>query len=178
MKKLIKLTLTLAMVMCSTSLFAQKFGRINLQEVIFAMPEFKEMQTKIEALSKDWSEQLEAIQVEFNNKYAEFQKALPTLSETAKQVKESELQGLQTRYTELQQVAQQDVEKQQGELFRPIHEKASDAVKKVASAGDYTAVFDMSINSLAYVNEATVTDISAAVRKELGITETPAAAQQ
>lgn len=35
--------------MGATSLFAQKFGRINTQEVISVMPEMKEMQTNIEA---------------------------------------------------------------------------------------------------------------------------------
>ena len=172
MKKIIKLTLTVVCVMFSTSLFAQKFGRINMQEIVFAMPEFKEMQTKLEALTKDWGEQLETIQVEFNNQYTNFQKDRSNLSAAAVQVKESELQALQTRYAELQQVAQQDVERQQAELFRPIQQKATDAINKVSAAGGYTAVFDMAAGSLAYVNEATVTDISDAVRKELGITET------
>ena len=172
MKRIFRLTLTVACVMFSTSLFAQKFGRINMQEIVFAMPEFKEMQDKLEALTKDWGEQLETIQVEFNNQYTNFQKDRANLSAAAVQVKESELQGLQTRYAELQQVAQQDVERQQAELFQPIHQKAMDAVNKVAAAGGYTGIFDMSISSMAYLNEATVTDISAAVRKELGIAET------
>ena len=174
MKRIIKLTLTVACVMFSTSLFAQKFGRINMQEIVFAMPEFKEMQEKLEALTKDWGEQLETIQVEFNNKYLEFEKERANLSATATQVKESELQSLQTRYNELQQVAQQDVQRQQAELFQPIQQKATDAVSKIASAGGYTAIIDSSMQSMAYVNEATVTDISAAVRKELGITDAPA----
>lgn len=171
MKRIIKLTLTVACVLCSTSMFAQKFGRINLQEIIFAMPETKEMQDNLEALRKDWGEQLETIQVEFNNKYTDFQKERNNLSATAVQVKESELQGLQNRFAELQQVAQQDLERQQAELFQPIQQKAMDAVKKVAAAGKFIAVFDMSIPSLAYVDEASVTDISADVRKALGITE-------
>lgn len=171
MKKAIKLTLAVVCVMMSTSLFAQKFGRVNMQEIVVAMPEFKDMQAKLEAVGRDWSEQLETIQVEFNNQVAEFQKNRANLSSAAVQVKESELQGLQTRYAELQQVAQQDFERQQNELIQPIQQKATDAVAKVAAAGGYTAVFDMSIPSLAYVNEATVTDLSAAVRKELGITE-------
>ena len=53
MKKTIKLTLAVVFVMGATSLFAQKFGRINTQEVISVMPEMKEMQTNIEAYSKD-----------------------------------------------------------------------------------------------------------------------------
>lgn len=176
MKKVIKLALVLMCAMCSTSLYAQKFARINLQEVIFSMPEFTQMQTDLEAFSRELGEQLEAIQVEFNNKAAEFQRNGASLSESVRSIKERELQDLQQRYVDFQQIAQQDIDKKQGELFQPIHKKASEAVKKVAAAGGYTAVFDISSNSLAYYNENTVVDIAPAVRAELGIKETPEAA--
>lgn len=174
MKKVIKLALVLVCAMCSTSLYAQKFARINLQEVIFAMPEFAQMQTDLEAFTKELGEQLEAIQVEFNNKAAEFQKNRATLNESVRNLKEQELQQLQQRYADFQHIAQQDVDKKQGELFEPIHLKASEAVKKIAAAGGYVAVFDTSVNSLAYFNENVVVDIAPAVRAELGIKETPA----
>ena len=38
MKKAIKLTLAVALMLSATSLFAQKFGRINSQEILLAMP--------------------------------------------------------------------------------------------------------------------------------------------
>ena len=174
MKKVIKLALVLMCAMCSTSLYAQKFARINLQEVIFSMPEFAQMQTDLEAFTKELGEQLEAIQVEFNNKAADFQKNRATLNESVRNLKEKELQDLQQRYADFQQIAQQDVDKKQGELFQPIHTKAAEAVKKVATAGGYTAVFDTSVSSLAYFNESQVVDIAPAVRAELGIKETPA----
>lgn len=162
--------------MCSTSLYAQKFARINLQEMIFSMPEFAKMQTDLESFSKELGEQLEAIQVEFNNKAAEFQKNRATMNESVRNLKEQELQQLQQRYMDFQQIAQQDIDKKQGELFQPIHLKAAEAVKKVAMAGGYTAVFDTSANALAYFNENTVVDIAPAVRTELGIKDVPAAA--
>lgn len=42
MKKALKLTLVVVCTMISTSLFAQKFGRINSQEIVTSMNEFKE----------------------------------------------------------------------------------------------------------------------------------------
>ncbi|MBQ6571853.1 MAG: OmpH family outer membrane protein, partial [Alistipes sp.] len=69
MKKVLKLTLAVVCVMFSTSLFAQKIGRINSQEVVVNMTEFKEAQTQIEALAKDLSAQAETLQVEFNTKF-------------------------------------------------------------------------------------------------------------
>ena len=139
------------------------------------MPEFAQMQTDLEAFTKELGEQLEAIQVEFNNKAAEFQKNRESLNESVRNLKEQELQQLQQRYADFQQIAQQDVDKKQGELFQPIHLKAAEAVKKITAAGGYTAVFDTSINALAYFNESAVVDIAPAVRAELGIKETPAA---
>lgn len=175
MKKVLKLTLAVALVLSSTSLFAQKFGRINSQEVILAMPETQAMQTSLQAVQKDWEENLEAINVEFNNKLQEFQKNLNTMSDAVRQIKEKELNDLRTRGNELQQMAQQDMAKKEQELMTPIVEKAQNAIQAVSKAGAFTAIFET--GSLIYFDEATLTDITPLVKKELGITETaPAAA--
>ena len=170
MKKVLKLTLVVAMVLSSTTLFAQKLGRINSQEVIMAMPETAAMQTSLQAVQKDWEENLEAINVEFNNKLQEFQKNLNTMSDAVRQIKEKELNDLRTRGSELQQMAQQDLGKKEQELMTPIIEKAQKAIQSVSKAGGYLAVFETS--SLIYFDEANLTDITPLVKKELGITET------
>ena len=172
MKKAIKLTLAVVFVMGATSLFAQKFGRINTQEVISVMPEMKEMQTNIEAYSKDLQESMENIVVEYNNKYQEFNK---NLSDAVRQLKEKELNDLIQRRNDFEQVAEQDLQKRYNELLAPIIDKAKAAIDKVASAGSYLAVFDTSTGSLAYFDEAMLTDLAPAVKKELGITDAPAA---
>ena len=184
MKKAIKLTLAVVFVMGATSLFAQqKFGRINTQEIIVGMPETKEMQTNMEAYAKDLQDNLESMTVEYNQKLQEFQKnfntlsdALNTLSESVRQLKENDLNALIQRRNEFEQAAQQDFQKRQNELLAPIIEKAKNAIDKVAAAGGYLAVFDTSTGSLAYFDEASLTDIAPAVKKELGITDAPAAA--
>lgn len=176
MKKAIKLTLAVVLVLSSTTLFAQKFGRINTQEIIMSMPETKEMQTNMEAYAKDLQDNLETINVEFNTKYTEFQKNFETLSDAVRQLKSKELQELQNRRDEFQQLAQQEYQKKQNELLAPIIEKAKDAIDKVGKAGAYLFVFDTSTGSLAYFDEAALTDLAPAVKKELGITDAPATA--
>ena len=74
MKNFLKLTLVLALTLSSTTVFAQKLARVNTQELFAQMPETKEMQANLESFSKELQEQLEQIQVEFNNRYAEFEK--------------------------------------------------------------------------------------------------------
>lgn len=173
MKNVLKLTLVLAMMLSCTTLFAQKLGRINSQEVMLAMPETAEMQTKLQAVAKDWEENLELINVEFNNKLQEFQKNLSTMSDAARQIKEKDLNDLRQRGTEMQQMAQQDLARQEQELMTPIIEKAQNAIQAVSKAGGFTAIFET--GSLVYFDETTLIDITPLVKKELGITETAAA---
>ncbi|MBR5886214.1 MAG: OmpH family outer membrane protein [Alistipes sp.] len=167
MKKILKLTLVLAAVLCSTSVFAQKMARVNTQELFAIMPETKQMQENLDAFGKELQEQLEQIQVEFNNRLADFEKNQESMNPTVKQMKQAELQGLQQRYGEFQQIAQQDFQKKQQELALPIQEKLDAAIAKVAKAAGYSAVFDTM--AFVYYDEAQVVDINGAVKKELGI---------
>ena len=175
MKKAIKLTLAVVFAMSATSLFAQqKFGRINTQEVISAMPETKEMQTNLEAYSKDLQENMETLTVEYNTKYQEFNKNFSTMADAVRELKEKELNELIKRRNDFEQIAQQDLQKRYNELLAPIIEKAKGAIDKVAAAGGYLAVFDTSAGSLAYFDETSLTDLAPVVKKELGITDAPA----
>ncbi len=167
MKKVLKLTLAVVCVMCSTSLFAQKIGRINTQDVIVNMAEFKDAQTQLEAFAKDLQAQAETIQVEFNTKLQEYQKGEATMTDAVKQLKEKELTDLQTRYQEFQQVAQQDMAKKEQTLMEPVQKKAIDAINEVAKAGGYTVVFET--GSMIYFDEANVKDITPEVKTKVGI---------
>ena len=126
MKKTIKLTLAVVFVMGATSLFAQKFGRINTQEIIVGMPETKEMQTNIEAYSKDLQESMENIVVEYNNKYQEFNKNFSTMSDAVRQLKEKELNDLIQRRNDFEHVAQQDLQKRLLKLAAPLQETSEE----------------------------------------------------
>ena len=174
MKKILKLTLTVMLVMCASSVFAQKFGRVDLAAVVTAMPEFTEAQTNLETYGKDLQDQLEQIMVEFNTLYADYQKNAATLTDSVRQLKERELSELQQRYQDFQQLAQQDMQKKEAEIMNPIYDKANEAVKKVSVAGGYIAVFSTtgdqpSAAGLAYFNSESLTDITPLVKKELGI---------
>ncbi len=169
MKKILKLTLVCTLLLGSTSLFAQKFGRVNMQEIVVAMPEFKEMQTNLEAFRKDLIENLETIQVELNNRIADYQKNEATYSESIKQLKQKEIGDLQNRLQEFQENAQMELQQKQNELLEPVVTKARNAVTKISQNGGFTVVFDTSMGSLAYFDEANLADIASEVKKELGI---------
>ena len=177
MRNVLKLTLLAVLLIgCNAASAQLRFGFINRSELILAMPERAEAEKKMQAFSTELSTQLEAIQVEFNNKFQEYQKTMSTLSESIRQLKEKELQDLQNRFEEFQQKAQQDMQQMQQQLMTPVFDRASEAVKKVSKAAGLLVVYDISSGAFAFHNEAMMTDILPLVKKELGIKETAAAA--
>ena len=173
MKFMMKLSLGLVALFCATTVAqAQpKFGYVNSQEIIFSMPELNDVQASLEKLQKDLEEQLEIIQVEYNNRLVEYQKNAASYSDAIRQSKEQELMSLQQRYEELGKAGSQDMQNQQNKLMQPVIEKARAAIDKVSAEGGYIAVFDMAAGSLAYFDKAQMTDIAPMVKKELGIPE-------
>ena len=97
-----KLFILLGVVLGISTVSAQKFARVNVQDIVVAMPEFEEAQKNLEAFGKDLNEQMEQIQVEFNNKLADFQKNQATMAASVKQMRQQELEQLQQRFSEFQ----------------------------------------------------------------------------
>ena len=174
MKKLLKLAMVAVFALTATTTFGQKFGRVDLAAIVPNMPEYKEAETNLMAYGQDLQNQLEQIMVEFNTRLADYEKNVSTMTDSIRQLKEQELGQLQQRYQDFQQIAQQDMQRKEAEIMNPIYAKADEAVKKVAAAGGYVAVFSTagdqpSSAGLAYFDPALLTDLTGAVKKELGI---------
>ena len=169
MRNTLKLTLLAAALVCGLSSYAQKLGYINRSELIMMMPERDSAEKKLQVYSNDLSTQLDAIQVEFNTKFQEYQKNSTTLSESVRQLKEKELQELQGRYQEFAQVAQQDLQKMEEQLMEPIVKRADEATAKVSKANGLLIVFDQASGAMAYFDEVNLTDVLPLVKTELGI---------
>ena len=61
---------------------------------------------------------------------------------TAKQQKETELQGLQQKIQQAYQDGQQELQKKSSELMQPIVAKVRTAIEAVGKAGNYTFIFE------------------------------------
>lgn len=163
-----KITILLAAMLLGTgAVMAQKFGRIDYPGVVQAMPEMATVQTDLQKVQADYEEHLEGLEVELNKKIQDFQ-SLPTeTSQTSRDLKTREIQEMQTRLQEYLQVAQEGLQTSQAEMMQPLSQKADAAIAKVAKAQGITVVFQN--DTMVYLDEASVVDITAAVKKELGI---------
>ena len=170
MLKKIALVLLLALPM---GVFAQnlKFGHINAQEIVSAMPEFAKAQSDIEALDKQLTSELQRTQEEFNKKYQEFQQAIAkdSLPANIAERRQKELQDMMQRQEQFQQDAQQQMAKAQNDAMAPIYKKLDDAIKAVGAAEGVIYIFDLARTPVAYVNESQRINLTPKVKTQLGI---------
>lgn len=153
--------------------FAQnlKFGHINAQEIVSAMPEFAKAQSDIETLEKQLTADLQRGQEEFNKKYQEFQQALAkdSLPQNIAERRQKELIDMQQRQEQYQQEAVQQMQKAQTDAMAPIYKKLDDAIKAVGAAEGVIYIFDLARTPIPYVNENQSINLTEKVKTQLGI---------
>ena len=164
MKKLFIMMLMLA----PMAAFAQKFGHVNSQEVIQAMPEFAKARTEIEALTKQYEADLKSMYEELQKKGEAYEKEQATLPANIKERREKELGEMQQKIQQSYQDNQQALAKEQQEKMNAITTKVLDAIKAVGQAGGYVYIMDVT-GGIPYISTTLSTDVTAEVKKKLGI---------
>jgi len=165
-----KVLLIAAMALMTIAASAQqKFAHVNLNELVMLSTDYSEAMKQMNASQQEASDTYQSMVEEFNTKYSQYQQKASTWTDAIRESKEKELSDIQQRITEFQQSIQSELSQQEQSLIAPIQQKAQDAVNKIAKAGGYIYVFEVS--SLLYVDDTKSTDITPAARKELGIPE-------
>ncbi len=145
------------MLLAPMTMMAQKFGKVNTQTIMQALPDVAKANGELEALQKQKENDLKAMQDEFTRKADEYQKAQSSMNATTKQQKETELQNLQTKIQQAYQDGQQELQKKSNELMQPIVAKVRTAIEAVGKAGNYTYIFEEGAAIYAGTNVVDVT---------------------
>ena len=151
------------------SLNAQKFAHFNSADIIPNMKECVTATEEIQAMAKQYEDDMKLMQEELQKKGDEYQKEQANLLENVRQRREQELQDLYQRLQQSYQDNQQALEKARQEKMGAINEKVMAAVKKVGEAGGYVYVVDISTGAIPFVNSQLSTDVSDQIKKEVGI---------
>jgi outer membrane protein len=170
MKNIFKLFLIAVFLFGGSMVNAQelKFGHIDSRELLLSMPESDSAQAKMQKLSEDYQQQMEEMNVELNKKYDDYLQNRDTYTELIRQTKEADIQEMQQRIANFEQMAQQDLQTQQQKIMQPILEKANNAVKEVAQENGFIYIFDVGSGNPVYWSEQSV-DILPLVKTKLGI---------
>ncbi|MCR5270716.1 OmpH family outer membrane protein [Xylanibacter brevis] len=147
---------------------APKFGHVNTQEIIQAMPEFTAARTEIEKLTQQYEADLKSMQEELQKKAEAFEKEEATLPENIKTRRNQELQDLYQRIQQTYQDNQQALGKAQQEKMQVIQTKVLDAIKAVGQEGGYVYIMDTTAG-IPFISTTLSTDVTASIKAKLGL---------
>ena len=106
---------------CGLTASAQaKFGHVNSQEIIQAMPEFTTAQADIQKLTQQYEADLKSMQDELQKKAEAFEKEEGTLPDNIKQRRNQELNDLYQRIQQTYQDNRNALDKAQQEKMQAI----------------------------------------------------------
>ena len=143
MKKNLLITAFLLLVSLTTN--AQKFALIDMEYILKNIPAYERANEQLNQISKRWQSEVEAIALEAQTLYKNYQSEAVFLSEEQKirkeeeiVVKEKEAQELKRKYFG----PEGELYKKRESLMAPIQDEIYTAVKEISDAKGYSVVVD------------------------------------
>lgn len=143
-----------------------KVAHINTQELVQSMPEMKSAQAELEKLAKTYETDIQAMATELQNKIKQYDAESSTKTDEENGKRLQEVQSMEQSIRQYQAQAQQDLQKKELELLKPITEKAKNAILKVGDAQGFDYILDSSQGQ--GVIMANGKDLLSDVKSELG----------
>lgn len=169
MKRILGLATIIILTALTTEAQTLKFGHINSEELIQALPEFDSANITLKNLQKELINTLELMSVELNNKSESYNKESKNLTDIVRQTKEQELVDLNRRIQEFQTNAQSQLQNKQVEVLQPIYAKVDKAIKDLGKENGFVYIFDISKGALLFFDETKSTDVTPLAKAKLGI---------
>ena len=145
---------------------APKFGIVNTQVIIEALPDVKAAQEKVGEASKKYEEEYKKLQDEIQKKFADYQALGTDTPESIKERRMQEIQELDQKMQQFHATATQDLQRQQETLMAPVQEKIRQAIDTVGKEGNLTFIFE---NMIPVYVGTDVEDVTPKVKAKLGI---------
>lgn len=163
----IRISLIVLFFAFSFSAFAQSnIAHINTTELVAAMPEMNDAKAELEKLAKTYETDIQTMAAELQSKVQQYDTEAPSQTDEENAKRLQEVQGMEQSIRQYQGQAQQELQKKEFDLLKPITEKAQAAINKVATSLGFEYVLDSTQGQGVIV--ASGKDLMEEVKKELG----------
>lgn len=140
--------LTLMAIVAFTAIgFAQKYAFVDTEYILENIPAYTAAQEQLDQLSVQYQNELEAVQAELEKMYNDFRAEAILLSDDMKRKREDVIVSKEKEYRGLQQKyfgREGELFKKRQGLVKPIQDDIYNAIKELASDGNYAVIFDKS----------------------------------
>lgn len=159
-------------VMCAMTLGAnaQKFALIDMEYILGKIPAYERANEQLNQLSKKWQAEVEAVTLEAQTLYKNYQNESVFLSEEQKKKKEDEIVAKEKSASDLKRQyfgPEGELYKKRESLMAPIQDEIYEAVKAISDTKGYSAVIDRS-SATSMIYASPKIDISNEVLDKLG----------
>ena len=138
-----KLSLMIALVL-GTALMAsaQRYCVIDTKYILDNIPEYKEAQSKLDAVAEQWQKEIDAKFLEVDKMYKSYQAEQVMLTDELKHKREEEIVAREKDLQKKRFGYEGDLFKKREELVKPIQDRIYNAVQKLAAQRMYDFVLD------------------------------------
>ncbi len=143
-----KILLSLVVVLASSVMFhadAQRYCIIDSKYILDKMVEYKDAQTRLDKMSKEWQQEIDNKMAEVDKLYKGYTAERAILSDEVRKKREDEILALEKSVKDLQKQRfgyEGDLFKKRQELVKPVQDKVYNAVQKYAASKGYEMVLD------------------------------------
>ncbi len=140
-----KFTFIILALAISSLTMAQKFAYVDTDYILKSIPTYESAQEQLQIMSNDWQAEVETSYAEIERLYKEFQAEKVLLTEDMKQKREEEIIQKERAAKDLQKKyfgPEGDLFKKRKELIEPLQNDIFNAIKEIATDGNYGVIFD------------------------------------
>ena len=167
MKKVILMMIMFATTM---SMHAQKFALVDMDYIFKNIPAYERANEQLNQVSKNWQAEVDAIQIEAQTLYKNYQNEVVFLSQEQKKARQDAIMEKEKEAADLKKKyfgPQGELFKKRTALMSPIQEEVYTAVKDIADLRGYQLVLDRASDAGIIFGSPKV-DISNEVLSKLG----------
>jgi len=141
-----KLMLSVLLVLSGTlAAVAQRYCIIDSKYILERVPEYKDAQDKLDALSKAWQTEVDNRMADIDRLYKSYQAERAMLSDEVRKKREDEIVEKEKAAKDLQKKYfgyEGDLFKKRQELVKPVQDRVYNAVQKLSQQKGYDMVLD------------------------------------
>ena len=140
-----KIIFTLTILIMSFAIFAQKFAYVDSDYILKNIPAYEAAQAQLDQMSVEWQKEIEALYAEIDKLYKDYQAEKVLLTEEMKTKREDEIIKKEKDAKDIQKKyfgKEGELYKKRQELIKPLQDDVFNAVREIATEGNYATIFD------------------------------------
>ncbi len=136
-------------ILFATFAFSQKYAYVDTEYILNNIPVYESAKTQLEDLTKEWKKEIDAKKTSIDQMYQNYQSERILLTEELRAKREDEIMKKEQELKQLQQKYFGEsgmLYKKREELIKPIQDDIYNAIKEIATEGNYAVIFDTANN--------------------------------